>query len=92
MPEEFGGRNYLQTVDVHIWMQAMIQDAHPASAMFTDELYRECHQLVQDHFGLDLQRDVTSTNVIELYKYVVNNIFKVLYKCIKELAQNDIYE
>lgn len=74
MPEEFGGQNYLQAVDVHIWMQARVQDAHPAPAMYTKELCRECHQLIQDQFGLDLQRDVTPTNAIELYRYVVNNI------------------
>ena len=74
MPEEYGGMDYLQSVDHDLWVQAMIQYAQNAPAMFTDELYEECHQLVQNRFNLDLERDVTSTNAVEIYKYVVNNI------------------
>lgn len=74
MPGHFGGENYLKPVDANLWMQAMLNDAHPADPMFSDDMYCDCHELVRTQFGIDLQRQVTSTNAIELYKYIISNI------------------
>lgn len=74
MPEHFGGENYLKPVDPTLWMHAMLNDARPADAMFTDEMYHECHELVSAHYGIDLQTQITPNNAIEIYKFVVNNI------------------
>ena len=71
MPGHFGGENYLKPVDATLWMQAMLSDAHPAAPMFTDDIYRNCHDIVQAQFGIDLQRQVTA---VEIYKFVVSNI------------------
>ena len=61
----------LKPVDATLWMQAMLSDAHPAAPMFTDDIYRNCHDIVQGQFGIDLQRQVTATNAVE---FVVSNI------------------
>lgn len=74
MPERFGGENYLKPVDATLWMHATLKDAHPADAMFSDDMYRECHQLVRAQYSVDLQRQVTSTNAVELYKFVISHI------------------
>ena len=74
MPEHFGGENYLKPVDATLWMSAMLNDANPPNAMLSDDLYRDCHELVRTQYGIDLHRQVTATNAVELYKYIINNI------------------
>ena len=74
MPGHFGGENYLQPVDAALWMHAMLNDARPADPMFTEDMYRDCHDIVQAQFGIDLQRQVTASNAVEIYKFVISNI------------------
>ena len=73
MPEHYNGSNCLQSIDGALWINAM-NDAHPAPAMFSDEMYLNCHELVEEQFNIDLERQVTNSNAIEIYKYLVNNI------------------
>ncbi len=51
----------------------MLNDAHPADAtcMFTDEMYCDCYG---SQYGINLQRQVTPSNAVELKKYVINHI------------------
>lgn len=67
MPGHFDGHNHLKPIDATLWMQAMLNDAHPADPMFTDDMYRDCHALFQAHFGIDNQRQVTPANAVEIY-------------------------
>ena len=57
-----------------LWMRAMQSEAHTPPDMYDSETYCECHRLVRAHYGMDLQRDITLTNAVEIYRYLINNI------------------
>ena len=70
MPEHYNGSNCLQSIDAALWINTM----NDAPAMFSDEMYLNCHELVEEQFNIDLERQVTNSNAVEIYKYLFNNI------------------
>ncbi len=74
MLQHYGGEDYLKPVRGMLWARALLNDAHPPNDMYDDEMYRDCHELVRAHYGIDLQRQMTATAAVQIYKYVVNNI------------------
>lgn len=74
MPMHYGCENYLQRIDAQLWMQYMTNDAQSPPQAYSDEFSLHCHQLVLQHYGLDLHRDVTSDNCITLYRFLARTV------------------
>ena len=74
MPNQYGREDHLKTINSSVWMNAMINDAQPPEDMYSNDLYHDCQELVRAHFGIDLHRQVTASNAVRIYKYIVNNV------------------
>lgn len=74
MAIQVGAENCLKPIDSGVWISAMMNHAHPPPPMTDDDFYTECFELAQNRFGIDFERDISSTNCILVYKYLVDNI------------------
>ena len=52
----------------------MANEAVMSPPFFTDVFFQDCYDMIQDNFGLDLNRDINITNALEIYMYLVGNI------------------
>ena len=68
-----GCSNYLRTVDTAMWVTATTHLATDAPEYFSGDFYCQCHQLVSDHFGWDLNSEVGVTNALQVYLYLIEN-------------------
>ena len=49
-------------------------EAYSPPPMYDSQFYQECYELVQDTHGIDLHKDVTHSNSLELYKFIVTSL------------------
>ena len=77
MHNQYGREDHLKTINSSIWMNAMIDANQPAEDMYSNNVHHDCQERVCAHFGIDLHRQVTASNVVcipGVYKYIVNNV------------------
>ena len=73
MPQYYSGEECIKSADSSIWAHAMINHAHSPDNMYSDDLYRDCQELVQDNLGINLHSQVNASNAVSIYNYIVNN-------------------
>lgn len=66
-----GTADHLQPVNGDTWVEAM-SAAYEAPPHFSEKFYHNCVCLVQDEFGIDLNRDLTPDNFLSIYVYLIN--------------------
>ncbi len=67
-----GVHNCLKPLNPRIYLYAASQTKRPPP-FYDSEFFNRCNALTQARFNVDLFKDVTPTNCISLYKYLVNN-------------------
>ena len=68
-----GTQNYKTTLDKDVWLLAASEAIKP-SPLYTAEFYSRCIYLVQQHFNIDLFRDVNVHNSLSVYLYLIQNV------------------
>ena len=69
-----GCSNHLKTLDGTIWTVAMLNEAEHAPAFFSEEFFHDCYNLVMQHFGWDIHRDINVSNALEVYMFLTDNV------------------
>ena len=52
----------------------MTNEALEPPPFYSDSFFHLCYDLVLDHFGLDINRDVNVSNALQVYTYLSINI------------------
>ncbi len=67
-----GTSNYLRTAHPSIWTLAMSDHSCDPPMIYSEQFYRLCAQKVSEQFGLDLCKDISVHNCIEVYLYLIS--------------------
>jgi len=73
LPQYYSGEECIKSADSSIWALAMINHAHSPDNMYSDELYCDCQELIEDNLGINLHSKVNASNAVSIYNYIVNN-------------------
>lgn len=68
-----GAQNCLQPLNQRLYNHARMQATAPPPH-FDNQFFDTCNELTTHVYGIDLFRDITPSNCIQVYKYLVNNI------------------
>ena len=68
-----GALNCLQPINESIYHYAKMQAKQPPPH-FDHQFFDTCNALRTHVFGIDLFRDISPFNCIQVYKYLVNNV------------------
>ena len=66
-----GTASYLQTLNLNVWLTALMTEATLPPPMYDGPFYQTCYELVLEEYGWDLNGDITHSNAVEVYKFLV---------------------
>ena len=69
-----GAENCLKPAVAAVWITAMTNYAEVPPPICEDCFYMECHELVQSQFGIDLGSEISASNCIPVYQYLIVNV------------------
>ncbi len=66
-----GTTDYLKDARPDVWTLAMSDHSCDPPMNYSEQFYRLCAQEVSDEFGLDLCKDISVHNFIEVYLHLI---------------------
>ena len=49
-------------------------EAESPPPMYDSQFYQECYELVRDTYGVDIHKDLTHSNSLEIYKFLIMSL------------------
>lgn len=74
MPNDIiGSQDYAKPLNLDLLEEATTESRIPTT-IYTEDFYTMCMDLVREEFGLDLFRDITIDNSLDVYCFLVDEI------------------
>lgn len=67
-----GTVSYLQPLNLDVWLTALVSEASLPPPVYDGPFYQVCYEFVFQEYRLDVHSDVTHSNALDIYKFLVS--------------------